>query len=468
MKKHVVIIGAGPAGLACARELLRTGKNRYAVTIIEKDSQVGGLAKTILHKGYRFDIGGHRFYTKIPEVQTLYKTLLGSDMLVRKRVSRIYYQGKLYKYPLEIADVLTKIGLVTAWRIIASYISRQFHRFRREKNFTEWVSNRFGDVLFSIFFQSYTEKVWGVPTSELSATWAKQRIQNFSLPIAVLSAIFRFNIFRVKTIITEFMYPKLGPGMFYEKMHKQIQKSGGNVALKHALVGIKIKSRRCTHVEIQSSKKRFVLACDYLVNTAPLHKFLIMCRPPQNIRRVVRKLKFRSFIAVNFIIRGRSFPDNWIYIHDPAVRVGRIQNYASWSPHMTKNPLHSPITMEYFCNEDDPLWLATDASLIKSALLEAQVLSLFTESNVIDSFVVRVPDAYPVYRIHYEVQLHSAQTYLSTFDNLFTCGRGGLFRYNNMDHSIETGLRTARAIIGRSKRSTLWNLPPETYLEEQN
>ncbi len=468
MKKHVAVIGAGPAGLACARTLLLKGKDSYSVTLYEKENQAGGLAKTIVRNGYRFDIGGHRFYTKIPQVKTLYQTLLGNDMLVRKRMSRIYYQGKYYSYPLELHNVITNIGFQKTASILISYVQRQFHRYRKETNFAEWVSNRFGDELFSIFFKSYTEKVWGIPTSKLSAQWAKQRIQNFSLPKAVISALLHTNPFSVKTIISEFLYPKLGPGMFYEKMAKEIRSLGGIVRFNHDVIGFRKQGSRLTHIEVKTPQSRAIEQCDAVVTTMPLHKFLFLSHPPKKILRDAKTLRFRSFIAINFIIRGSPFPDNWIYIHDPSVRVGRIQNYANWSSYMTKDARHSPITMEYFCNENDEFWNKKDEALIRIAQSEAENISLFSKTSVSDGFVVRVPDAYPIYSIDYDTPLRCARTYLESFSNLFTCGRGGLFRYNNMDHSMMTGMLVAENILDHTHMHNVWNIHDETYLEEKN
>lgn len=466
MKKRVTIIGAGPAGLACAWHLLTNDKKKqFSVSVFEKESQVGGLAKTLVFKGYRFDIGGHRFYTKYPQVQKIYDSLLGSHMLVRKRLSRIYYRGIYFKYPLEIADVLKKIGFPHATKMLISYINRQFHRHRTEDNFTHWVENRFGDELFNVFFKSYTEKVWGVPTEQLSAKWAQQRIQNFSLPKAALNAFFKNNPFGVRTIISRFLYPKKGPGMFYEVLAQKIKKAGGNVLLSSEVTGIETagKSVQALFVKHKGTKRNIPI--DSLVSTMPLTNLLHFLAPSKQTRSVTDRLSFRSFLTVNCIVAGNPFPDNWIYIHDPSVRVGRIQNFFNWSPHMSRNARYVPISLEYFCTENDAYWNKKDKELITIALQEAKVLGLFDKKDVKHAFVHRVEDAYPVYNLDYEKPLKIALSYLQSFKNLSIAGRGGLFRYNNMDHSIFTGINVANAIISGGSVNSSSLIDDNRYLE---
>lgn len=468
-RKNIVIIGAGPAGLAAAWWLVHHSKHAYTITVLEKDTQVGGLAKTLLFKGCRFDLGGHRFYTKIPEVETFYQRVIGNKMQKRNRMSRIYFGGKYYSYPLKIGNVLTQIGILNSVGIVFSYIKRRLNPHIEEKSFKQWVENRFGDELFSIFFKSYTEKVWGIPTSKLSANWAKQRIQNFSLPVAVLNAVFGKVTGNVKTLITEYLYPQKGPGQLYELMTQKIIQKGVVVKLQTKVEGFEMEGKKITGIVTTKLGKKKVYPVDHVITTMPLSDLLKFLSPPQSLRRVVRSLRFRHFLTVNFIVKGSPFPDNWIYIHEPSVSVGRIQNFYNWSPTMSRNNSVSPLSLEYFCDDTDDIWRMTDEKLIALAIEEIKQIRLFDPSIIESSFVYRVKDAYPIYDVDYEKPLAQAKQYISSIVNLSTCGRGGMFRYNNMDHSIESGFMVARNLLHPEITENPWDLKdPIEYLEEKN
>lgn len=469
-KTKVVIIGAGPAGLATAYELIRNDKQkRFEILILESDFQVGGLSKTIEYKGYRFDLGGHRFYTKFPEINTFYKTFLSKQMLIRKRLSRIYYRGKFYNYPLSAMNALKNLGLQESLNIFSSWAIRQFKKYPDEKTFNAWVANRFGDKLFQIFFKSYTEKVWGIPTSKLSADWAAQRIQDFNLIKALSEAIFKISS-GSKTTVTQFYYPKLGPGMLYERLKTKIVKEGVKIYFNQQVSSFHLEKNKISAVIVKTKNNKLrQISADLVVSTMPFNQLLSYLNPPVQIKRQIQHLKFRNFITVNLIINSNPFPDQWIYIHEPNVKVGRIQNFKNWSPYMVKpNENKTPIGMEYFCNIDDPLWSMSDQQLLDMAQEEIVKIGLVQHSDIIDGFVCRVQNAYPVYQFNYQKPLKSAKRYISKFENLYLCGRGGLFRYNNQDHSILTGFYVARNIISGNKNNDVWSInEDDNYLERK-
>lgn len=469
MKKKVVIVGAGPAGLGAAYEFIMKKKLAdFEISIFEADSQVGGIAKTLSYKGYRFDLGGHRFYTKYPEIDKFYQSFLGKNMLTRKRLSRIYFDKKLFIYPLSASNALKNLGLTRSIEITLSWLFRQFHKHNKEEKFDEWVSNRFGDKLFNIFFKSYTEKVWGIPTSEISAQWAAQRIQNFSLPKAIINALFGINP-GTKTIIKNFLYPKYGPGMLYEKMKEDLKKQGIKIFLDHKVIGIKRNDSKILSIGIEDKKqnKQVLGNIDYLISTMPFNELILCLNPQDALRKKIKNLKFRNFIAVNLIVKSNPFPDQWIYIHEPNVKVGRIQNFRNWSPYMVKiHENNTPISMEYFASQNDPLWETSDNNLLELAKNEIVKLGLVKKDDIVDGFVCKVKNAYPVYDYNYEKILKVGKEFLRRFNNVYLCGRGGLFRYNNQDHSILSGFYTARNIISGTNVHDVWNINEgEDYIE---
>lgn len=469
-KKQIIIIGAGPAGLATAFELIQSSKDeKYKITIIEKDSQVGGLSKTLSYKGYKFDLGGHRFYTKIPEIQHFFDDFLGNDMLKRERLSRIYYQKKYYQYPLSAANAIKNLGIYPSVKIFLSWFSRQMHIYKDETTFEKWVSNRFGDELFNIFFKSYTEKVWGIPTSALSKDWAEQRIQNFSLLKAIIHAFFRVNT-GAKTIIAEFYYPKYGPGMLYERLAKYLKKKGVTILFDSEVTGFTFKNKRTISGVIVKTKQDFgrypVLEADAVVSTMPFNKIVLYLHPPRSLEKAVQTLRFRNFITVNLIAQSNPFPDQWIYIHDPSVKAGRVQNFKNWSPYLVKHAGTTGIGVEYFCNKNEYLWNLSDNELLELAKTELETIELVKKKDILDGFVSRVEDAYPIYNFDYQTPYAAAKQYVKTFKNLYLSGRGGLFRYNNQDHSILSGFYTARNIIAGKNIHDVWSMSEDiSYLE---
>lgn len=469
-QKVVAIIGAGPAGLAAGCEFVtQNQQKKFKIYIFEMSNKVGGIAKTLEYKGYKFDIGGHRFYTKFSEIKRFYQEFLGSDFLKRDRLSRIYYGKKFYSYPISAPEALANLGIKTTIKIVASWFKRQIFPYN-EENFSTWVSNRFGDELFNIFFKSYTEKVWGIPTSELSADWAIQRIQNFNLYKAAINSIIKKDL-NTRTIIKSFYYPKYGQGVLYEKLNIYLQKQSIKIFPQHQIIKLfrrksKIETLLIKDIRKNKTKKFHV---DYVISTMPFNELILRCDPPYDLLKAVKKLKFRNLICVYLIVKYNPFKDQWIYIHDPTVYVGRIQNFRNWSPYMVKKDgLHTPIAMEYFTNENGMLWNKRDSEMIKLAHKEITSIGLVSKEDIVDTFVYRAKNVYPLYNYDYKSPLELAKSFVNKIENLFPCGRGGLFRYNNQDHSILTGFYAARNVIAGQQKYNVWEINEQMeYLESK-
>lgn len=431
------MLGAGPGGLTAAYLLAARG---VGVVVFEATDSVGGLARTAVAGGFRFDLGGHRFFTKSAEVEALWGELLGPEMLVRPRLSRIYWRGRFIRYPLRAADVVAKVGPLELARCAASYGRARLRRRGAEETFEDWVAARFGRRLFELFFKTYTEKVWGVPTSELRAEWAAQRIDDLSLWKAVRAALPGRRGEGPKTLIEEFRYPRLGPGQMWEEMARRVEAAGGEVRLSTPVDGLLLDGERVAAVSAGGEEIEVAAA----ISSAPLRAAVGMARPaaPAAVAEAARGLRYRDFLTVALEIDGEPpFPDNWVYVHDPAARVGRIQNFRAWSPWMTPNPRRSCLGLEYFCFEGDELWSRPDEDLVALAREEVVALGLLDADRVAGGHVVRVPKAYPIYDASYERRLARIRAWLDGIPNLQQIGRNGLHRYNNSDHSMLTAMR---------------------------
>jgi len=466
-----VIAGGGPAGLTAAYELSKHGSS---CVVLESDPRlVGGISRTDQYKGYRFDIGGHRFFSKSAEVNRLWHEILGEEFLTRSRLSRIYYDRKFFHYPLKPADALWKLGLLRSLRIGTSYLKAKLAPIEPERSFEDWVVNRFGRELFEIFFKSYTEKLWGIPTSTISADWAAQRIKDLSLIRAVTSALFgRFGGKRgevIKTLIDEFQYPRLGPGQMWEAARDRICVQGGAVHL----------DRRVIHIEHDGSKVTSFVTRDgagrhtsylgrHFLSTLPIRDLIRAMKPaaPAEVIRSAESLKYRDFLTVVLIVdRAETFPDNWIYIHEPKVKLGRIQNFKNWSPDLVPDLSKTSLGLEYFCFEGDGLWTMPDADLVALGRREIDSIGLVPAAAVVDGCVVRMPKAYPVYDDQYCSHLAVIRGWLKNLTNLELAGRNGMHKYNNQDHSMMTALLAARNILGLGRFDT-WKVNTDAEYHE--
>jgi len=460
-----IIVGAGPAGLTAAYQLSKSGET---AVVLESDPEyVGGISRTVSYRGYRFDIGGHRFFSKSSEVENLWTEILGADMLQRPRSSKIHYQGQFYSYPLEPLEALSKLGLLQSTLSVLSFLRARLQSTNPPRTFEDWVVNQFGRRLFRIFFKTYTEKVWGMSCKEISADWAAQRIKGLSLGLVLKNSLFprqppvdRTQV--VKTLIDTFRYPRLGPGMMWERCAERIREMGGLVLL----------GRRVEFCEHDRAKNQWLITTktpdgqletytgEHLISSMPIQQLVSQLSPelPQKVRQSGESLRYRDFLTVGLILRERHrFADHWLYVHDPNVKVGRIQNYKSWSTEMVPNPNFCSYGLEYFCFEGDSLWNATDAQLLELAKRELQQIKLARASDVVDGCVIRQPKAYPVYDGHYKQHLAIVRDALTaSFPTLHLVGRNGLHRYNNQDHAMTTAMVTARNIVAGFKRYDTW------------
>ncbi|MEI6702239.1 MAG: NAD(P)/FAD-dependent oxidoreductase [Deltaproteobacteria bacterium] len=467
----VVVIGAGPAGLTAAYELTRLG---VPVVVVEQDSQVGGLARTVEYRGFRFDIGGHRFFTKIDHLKSLWQTMLGADLLVRPRLSRIFYRGRFFDYPLKPMNALRNLGVGESMLILGSYILSKISPVFPETSFADWVSNRFGTRLYRKFFESYTEKVWGIPCHTISAQWAAQRIQELSLR-TTLTNMFFSNRFKkdtqsIKTLIEEFLYPRLGPGMMWEAFQYAVIEHGGRIELESKVSGLLHDGERVTSVVTAKDGQSFLWQPAQVISSMPLLNLIhaLSPPPPETVIAAADSLRYRDFLTVALIIDvDKLFPDNWIYVHDASVRVGRIQNYKNWSPDMVPDQTKTCLGMEYFCTAGDDLWSMADQDLVLLATNELAAIGLAKKNLIKDGVVVRMPKAYPVYDEEYPQAVATIREYLDRFINLQVVGRNGMHRYNNMDHSMLTGMLAVRNLSG--EKHDLWGINvDEEYHEIQS
>lgn len=458
MKTCVAIIGAGPAGLTAAYQLV---KENIDVIVFEADPlYVGGIARTITYKDFCFDIGGHRFFSKSAEVENFWSEILPNDLLVKPRLSRIFYRGQFYSYPLKLLETLNKLGWLEALHCLFSYAKAKLIRKKNPSNFTDWVCNRFGRRLYEIFFKTYTEKVWGMPCESISADWAAQRIQGLSLRSAIGAAIFskKTTPLTIKTLIKHFRYPRKGPGMLWDACAEKIKQGGGKILLGHRVVSCDYFPDE-QHWKISAVDNMKNITTYYaadLISSAPLKELILDYLSPilsEATRAAARKLEYRDFLIVALILKERKkLADHWIYIHDTRVDVGRIQNFKAWSADMVPDSSLCCYGMEYFCFEHNELWSLSDDKLIKKARDELIQIGLAKHDDIIDGCVVRQAKAYPVYSADYKIHLETIFTELALkFPRLHLVGRNGLHKYNNQDHAMMTAMLTVRNIVAGRK-----------------
>jgi len=451
----VVIFGAGPAGLTAAWELVHNG---VEVEVLEADpATVGGIARTASYKGFRFDIGGHRFFTKAEEVKKLWHQILSpEDWLTVPRLSRIYYRGKFFAYPLKPFDALMKLGVWQTTLCVLSYAKIKVFPLKQERDLENWVINRFGRRLYQIFFKTYTEKVWGIPCTEISADWAAQRIKGLSLLEAVRNAFAKSGKKRegedvIKTLIEEFEYPKLGPGMMWERATEKIQAKGAAVHMGTPVTALNWGGGKLQSAASGGGK---IFTGDNYISTLPIRELVGMLNPaaPDEVIKAANSLSYRDFITVVLVVnQEKLFPDNWIYIHDSSVRLGRVQNFKNWSPEMVPDLSKTALGLEYFCTEGDDLWNMTEEQLIELGSREIDQLGLANKNDIEEGTIVKMKKTYPVYDEHYVVNVNVIRKFLDAqMPNLQLVGRNGMHKYNNQDHSMMTALLAAKNILGES------------------
>ncbi|HEX2065144.1 MAG TPA: NAD(P)/FAD-dependent oxidoreductase [Acidimicrobiales bacterium] len=464
---RVVIIGAGPAGLTAAYMLTKRGRPS---TVREADTVVGGISRTVYRDGWRFDIGGHRFFTKVKAVEDLWHEILpGDDFMTRPRLSRIYYNGKLFDYPLKPFNALMGLGPVEAAKCLLSYGWARLRPPEDQSTFEGWVAGRFGYRLYRIFFKTYTEKLWGVPATEIKADWAAQRIKNLSLMKAVANAVLpKRKGTDVTSLIDEFKYPKHGPGMMWERARELVEAHGTKVVLGAAVTNVHHEGGRAVAVTSVTDGVPTRYDATHVISSMPLSGLVRAMEPapPPEVLAAADDLRYRDFLTVALIVpEDEGFPDNWIYVHSPDVKLGRIQNFGAWSPHMVKEG-RTCLGLEYFVFEGDEVWTTEDDDLVEMGKNELHTLGLVDRSKVEAGYVVRMPKAYPMYDDRYKANVATIRSWLdANVPNVFPVGRNGMHKYNNQDHSMYTAMLSVENIFGADHDT--WTVNVEAAYHEE-
>lgn len=476
---EVACIGAGPAGLTAAYLL---SKSKIDVSVLEMDSNyVGGISRTVQYKGFYFDIGGHRFFSKSKEVEALWDEILPDDMIVRNRSSKICYRGKFFSYPLKAVEALLRLGIFESILCVLSYLKAQVFKKKHINSFEDWVSGQFGQRLYRIFFKTYTEKVWGISCKEISADWAAQRIKGLSLATSIYRAIIPQNIGLknrskiVKSLISTFRYPRKGPGMMWEAARAKTEAQGGEVMMGTMVTSLKYDAvDKKWHLNYKSrAGETGSLTANHIISSMPLRLLVENITPAVSAGclQAAQGLSYRAFLTVALMVHDKdsAFDDNWIYIHEPDLKVGRIQNFKSWSPEMVPDKKYNCYGLEYFCFEDDEFWNMTDEELVALAKSEITKLGLVKLENIFDGVVVRQRKAYPVYDANYKACIDIIRTELDNkYPNLHLIGRNGMHRYNNQDHAMMTAMLTVKNIIQQKTAYNVWQVNEDAEYHEES
>lgn len=521
-KQKVIIIGAGPAGLTAGLHILELSKDQFEVIILEHGSSVGGLSRTHNYKGNRMDIGGHRFFSKSDRVMQWWQNLMpidhdmhseseaveisyqgkkkeiniqnseslahkesrknGTVMLIRKRLSRIYYLRRFFSYPINLSEeTLRLLGPIRLVKIGTSYVYSRLFPIRNERSLQDFLINRFGNELYRTFFKDYTEKVWGVPCEQISAEWGAQRIKGLSITKAIVHALRprkgKSGIAQKKTetsLIERFMYPRLGPGQMWELVAEKIKAAGGKIEFGIEVLGMDVESTSVRSLKVRKSNgDEEVITADYVISSMPVKDLVKGVRPlpPENIRKIADGLVYRDFITVGLLIKkfknDAQLKDNWIYIQERDVKIGRLQIFNNWSPDLVDDKQTIWLGLEYFCQEDDELWKLSESEFYQFAISEMVKLDLINEEDVLDGTVLKVPKTYPAYFGSYD-RFDDIIDYLNGIENLFPIGRNGMHRYNNQDHSMLTGMMAAENIInGNKDKTAMWKINTEMEYHEE-
>jgi protoporphyrinogen oxidase len=466
---NVVIVGAGPAGLTAAYQLSKAGRT---ATVLEADSVVGGISRSAERDGWRFDIGGHRFFTKVGAVEELWHEILpAEDFLLRPRMSRIYYDGKYYDYPLKGMNALGNLGVVEAVRCVLSYAWARVRPPKDQSNYEDWLVARFGKRLYHHFFKTYTEKVWGVPVHEMPSDWAAQRVKSLSLSKAIINAFLpKRNQKDITSLIEEFQYPKYGPGMMWERCRDLVEAAGTKVVMDTAVTTIAHRDGRATGVLARSADGTETdYAASAVISSMPFSALVAAMDPPapDEVKRAAADLHYRDFLTVALVVPEEAgFPDNWIYVHSPQVKLGRIQNFGSWSPYLVKEG-RTCLGLEYFVFEGDEYWTMSDHDLVELGKRELALLGLVNPADVEAGYVVRMPKAYPYYDADYKANVDIIRHWLdSAAANVYPVGRNGMHKYNNQDHSMYTAMLAVENLLGA--HHDVWAVNVEEDYHEEN
>ena len=471
IKTDILIIGAGPAGLTAGFKLL----NKKDFIIIEKDSEyVGGISRTEKYKNFKFDIGGHRFFSKSKEINQLWDQILPNDIILRKRSSRILFKNKFYSYPLKPIQALLNLGFYESFLVVISYLRAKFFKNKNIRTYQDWVVDKFGKRLFKNFFETYTEKVWGMKCNEISSDWAAQRIKGLDLKKLIINSLIKKKNKNIKTLINEFKYPRKGPGMLWEAARDKINENENKIYMNaNAYKYEYVSNRKYWKVNCIINDEEYEVDCKQIINSAPLKEVVNNISPILKNKNEANFLKYRDFITVAVILDYKlNIEDNWIYLHDPEIKAGRLQNFSSWSPEMidqTKNC--ACVGLEYFCNQGDKLWTSDDKTILDIAKKDLNKISIIDTNKISDYKVVRQEKAYPVYDENYKNSVTKIVDELkNNYSTMHMVGRNGMHKYNNQDHAMMSSILTVENILSNNFKNDPWmiNIDAEYHEEKKD